>query len=123
MDILFVSSSPLKAKGDSKDTVDVEPSPLATSPVTSAPPASVEPKVSAGGSSGLPGLDVSKQEVESDEDGSGHIDIVGSPGGDAEDRDLVVAEEILSLRKAPSSSCGSLSSSSSSGDSRKRHPP
>jgi hypothetical protein len=39
VDILFGSSSPLKAKGDSEDIVDVEPSPLAASPVTSALPA------------------------------------------------------------------------------------
>jgi hypothetical protein len=118
--ILFGPSSPLKAKGDSKDAADMEASPLAASSVTSTPPASVEPKESAGGSGGLPGLDVSDQETESDEDGGRHVDIVGSPVGGAKSCDLVISKTVLCPRKAPSSSHSTSSSSSSSCESEKK---
>jgi hypothetical protein len=103
-DILFGSSSPLKAKGDSKDAWDEEASPRAATPLAStlAPPS--QPKVSGSGSGQLPSLDISDQEAKSDEDGGRQVDIVGSPVGGAQTCDLIIAEANLIPRKASSSS-------------------
>jgi hypothetical protein len=119
-ELLFGSSSPLNAKGDFEDAADVEVSALAVSPVTSAPPPSVNPKAPSNCSGGLLSLDDSNKEAESNEDGGGHIDIVGSPVMGAKAHGLVVAERVLSPRKAPSRSRRSSSSSSSSRDSGKK---
>jgi hypothetical protein len=119
MDILFGASSPLKAKGDSEDARDEKARPLVTPPLASAPPPLSEPRVSDSGSGQLPRLEVINQEAESDEDDGEQINIVGSPIGGAKTHDLVVAEANPRPHKAPSSSRGS-SSSSSSCDSGKK---
>lgn len=89
--------------------------PLPAMLVTSTPPASVEPKGSAGGSGRLPCLDVNNQEAENEEDGDGNVDVIGG----AKDADLIATETILSPRKEASSSRGSSSSSSSDDNGKK----
>lgn len=74
---LLFGSSPLKATVDSEDVANMEASPLAALLVTSVPPSSIEPKGSAGGSEGLPSLDVRDQEAKIDEDCGGNVDIKG----------------------------------------------
>ncbi|RLM56159.1 hypothetical protein C2845_PM10G11420 [Panicum miliaceum] len=108
VDILFGASSPLTAKENVEDA-------LSTPPLSSVPPPPSQPRVSSSGSSPLPGLDVSDQETESNE----QVDILGSPSGDAKTRDLVAAGK-LSPSKSQSSLGGSSSSFSSSGESGKR---
>lgn len=115
-DILFGSSSPLKSRGDSKDAGDGEATTLAASPVTVVPPPSAVPQASASGSCRPPGLDVNDPEAESNDD---DIDVLGSPVGDAECRDLVNTETVLSHRKASTNSSSSSSSSSSDGSERR----
>lgn len=92
--ILLGASSPLKVKGDSKDTRDEKARPLTTPPLASAPPPPSEPRVSDSGSGKLPLLEVSDQEAKSDEDDGEQINIVGSPIGGTKTRTSSLPKQI-----------------------------
>lgn len=106
------ASLPLTAKENVEDA-------LAAPPLSSVPPPPSQQKVFGSGSSPLLGLDVSDQEAKNDEDVDEQVDILGLPFGDRKARDLVAAKGNLSSSKTQSSLGGSLTSSSSSGESRK----